>query len=156
MTLTFHPYESEFVTSVRKGGADANGQTAERSRSAGGGNLCRSCLENVPEGAEMLILAARPFPEIQPYAETGPIFLCAGDCVPWQGDGVPPVLQSAPDYLLEAYSADNRIIYGTGKIVLQEELGDYARGLLDDKKVAYVDVRSARNNCFQTRITRTP
>jgi len=111
-------------------------------------------LENTPKGAGMLILAARPFPDLQPYAETGPIFLCAESCLPWQGDGVPPILKTSPDYLLKAYRADNRIYYGTGKIVTAAELVEYAADLLRDEEVAYVDVRSARNNCFLTRITR--
>ena len=155
MTPVYNPYDQEFVRLVRNGGPDANGQIAERSVSDGAGNPCRSCLEDIPESAEMLILAARPFPSLQPYAETGPIFLCADECSPWDGQGVPPVLRSSPDYLLKAYSEDDRIIYGTGKIVTTGDLNDYALALLERSNVAYVDVRSARNNCFQTRITRT-
>ena len=100
----------------------------------------------------MLICAARPFPTLQPYAETGPIFLCADDCEAWSGQGVPPILQTSPDYLLKAYDDDNRIVYGTGKITAAAELADYAGELLLRDGVAYVDVGSARNNCFQTRI----
>ena len=129
MTLTYRPYAPDFVASVRGGGPDANGQTAERAISPGTGTPCRSCLRDVPKGAEMLILAARPFPEPQPYAETGPIFLCAEPCEPWPGPGLPPILESGPDYLLKGYTADNRILYGTGRIVDQDELDAYACGL---------------------------
>lgn len=153
--MIFHTYDPEFVASVRAGGPDANGQPAEQAVSDGAGTPCRCCLKDVPRGAGMLILAARPFPELQPYAETGPIFLCAEACAPWQGEGVPPILESSPDYLVKAYRDDNRIFYGTGKIVLAAELSEYAGRLLRDDDVAYVDVRSARNNCFQTRITRS-
>ncbi|MGR3661466.1 MAG: DUF1203 domain-containing protein [Paracoccaceae bacterium] len=152
--MEFHTYEPAFVASVRGGGPDANGQVAEHAVSEGVGTPCRCCLENTPKGAGMLILAARPFPKLQPYAETGPIFLCAENCEPWQGEGMPPILKTSPDYLLKAYRADNRIYYGTGKIVTAAELVDYAADLLGDDAVAYVDVRSARNNCFLTRITR--
>lgn len=154
MTPVFHPYNPEFVCSVRNGGVDANGQIAERSVSDGFANPCRSCLNNIPAGSEMLILAARPFPKLQPYAETGPIFLCAKECSPWAGQDIPPDLLTSPDYLLRAYSADNLIIYGSGKIVTGSDLNEYALALLVDENVAYVDVRSARNNCFLTRITR--
>lgn len=156
MRLKFTAYNPNFVTEIRGGGPDANNQPAARTVSVGKGNPCRSCLNYIPEGAEMLILAARPFPEPQPYAETGPIFLCADECTPWDGQGVPPVLQGSPDYLLKAYSVDNRIIYGTGKIVEKAELSNYAATLLEEKEVAYVDVRSSRNNCFTTRIVRAP
>ena len=65
---------------------------------------------------------------------------------------MPPVLTSSPDYLLKAYNADRRIIYGTWKITQAGELAYYAVGLLAREGIAFVDVRSARNNCFQTRI----
>lgn len=152
MTLRFLPYDTETVAQLRAGGVDANGQVAERAVSDGAGNPCRACLCDVPKGAAMLICAARPFPALQPYAETGPIFLCADDCTPWRGQGVPPILQTSPDYLLKAYGADDRIIYGTGQITPAADLVDYAAVLLGRDDVAYVDVRSARNNCFQTRI----
>ncbi|MBE9637700.1 DUF1203 domain-containing protein [Salipiger mangrovisoli] len=152
--ITFLPLPDETVARLRNGGPDAYGQAPERVRSEGGGNPCRHCLDFVPEGAEMLILAFRPFGAPQPYAETGPIFLCAGECASWGGAGVPPILTSSPDYLLKGYTADERILYGTGKVVPRDEVECYAAALLDRPEIAFVDVRSARNNCFQTRIVR--
>ncbi|WP_146344029.1 DUF1203 domain-containing protein [Falsiphaeobacter marinintestinus] len=152
MTLKYYPFDTDFVTSVRTGGPDANGQPAEQAVSSGGATPCRYCLAHIPEGAAMLVLAARPFPELQPYAETGPIFLCA-DCAAWAGQGAPEILTTSPDYLLKGYNSENRIVYGTGKIVPQVELVPYAETLLSDPQIAYVDVRSSRNNCFLTRIT---
>ena len=154
MTLQFHPYEQSFVDTVRAGGADANGQPAEHAISDGEGTPCRSCLDHVPKGKGMLILAARPFPEPQPYAETGPIFLCEDACAPWSGQGLPPILTTSPDYLLKGYDRRYRIVYGTGKVVSQDELEAYAATLLERSEIAFVDVRSARNNCFQCRITK--
>jgi hypothetical protein len=58
MALKFHPYDQSFVDAVRAGGPDANCQPAERTVADGVGNPCRSCLRDVPLGAEMLILAA--------------------------------------------------------------------------------------------------
>ena len=152
--MRVHPYDPAFVARVRGGGPDDYGRPAERAVSDGEGVPCRSCLAQVPAGQEYLIVAARPFPQVQPYAETGPIFLCADECTPWDGEGVPPVLTSAPDYLLKAYSADQRIVYGTGGVVVETELAARAETLLASPGIAFVDVRSARNNCFQARITR--
>lgn len=154
MKIRFSSYDAKFVNAMRHGGKDAYDMPPETTFSDGAGNPCRCCLDFVPEGEVMLILAACPFPEPQPYAETGPIFLCAGDCTPWSQEGVPPILRGQRDFLLKAYSSDNRIIYGTGKVVPADGLRLYAESLLADVKVGYVDVRSARNNCFQTRITR--
>jgi len=147
-------YDPSFVAQIRAGGPDANGQPAERAISDGMGKPCRCCLRPVPAGAEMLILSARPFDTLHPYAEQGPIFFCADDCVPWEEDGLPPILESSPQYLLKAYDADERIIYGTGQITARADLETYAQTLFARDDVAYIDVRSATNNCFLTRIPR--
>jgi hypothetical protein len=152
--IKYIPLRSDEVKALRSGGADAYGCLPERVRSDGAGNPCRHCLGFVPEGAEMLILAYRPFEDLQPYAETGPIFLCANDCEAWSGDGMPPILASSPDYLLKGYTTGERIRYGTGKVVTKQELQAYAAELLKDDEISFVDVRSARNNCFQLRIVR--
>ncbi|MEO8531078.1 MAG: DUF1203 domain-containing protein, partial [Deltaproteobacteria bacterium] len=109
MAHQFRPYDQRFVDQIRAGGPDANGQPAEHAISDGVRTPCRSCLNDVPNGKGMLILAARPFPDLQPYAELGPIFLCEDHCTPWSGDGLPLILQTSPDYLMKGYRADNRI-----------------------------------------------
>lgn len=152
--MRFTPYAQEFVDAIRAGGPDAYGTPAEHAISDGVGTPCRSCLRDVPKGADMLVLAARPFPDAQPYAETGPIFFCAAPCTPYAGDGVPPILKTSPDYLMKGYTADNRTRYGTGQITPADEIASYAQALFEREEVAYIDVRSARNNCFLARIPR--
>lgn len=148
------PYDQSFVDAIRAGGPDANGQPAERAVSDGQGVPCRSCLRDVPAGEPYLILAARPFATLQPYAEVGPIFLCARACPPWSADGLAPILRTSPDYLVKGYGADDRIVYGTGAIVPTPMLEREIAARLADARVAFVDIRSARNNCFQTRAVR--
>lgn len=152
MRIRAHPLDAAIVATLRAGGPDANGQPPERTVSDGIGTPCRSCLHDVPAGAEMLIAAVRPFAGRHPYAETGPVFLCGAECTPWQGDGMPPVLATSPDYLLKGYSSAERIVYGTGRIVPSGEIADYAAGLFARPEIAFVDVRSARNNCWQARL----
>jgi len=154
-TIKFVPLPSDAVADLRGQGHDAYGNRPERTQSDGSGNPCRHCLGFVPKGAGMLILAYRPFDTLQPYAETGPVFLCADDCAPWTGMGIPPILTSSPDYLLKGYTPDQRIRYGTGKIVAKDDIATYAAALLDNPEISFVDVRSARNNCFQVRIVRS-
>lgn len=151
--MYFHAFDPKTVATLRAGGPDAYGNPAECAVSDGAGKPCRNCLDQVPDGANMLIAAARPFPTCHPYAETGPIFLCAADCPAFAAPGLPPILKTSPTYLLKAYDAAHRIIYGTGKITPQAELEDYAKTLLAMDGTAFVDVRSATNNCFLTRIT---
>jgi len=148
----FTALPTELVRAIRAGAPDANGQPAERAVSNGAGNPCRHCLHEIPAGKAMLILALRPFPALQPYAECGPIFLCADDCPRWQGKGVPPVMAHRKQILIKGYGADDRIAYGTGRIVSAAELPAAAAALFDDRRVAYGHVRSATNNCYTCRI----
>jgi Protein of unknown function (DUF1203) len=144
---------TEMARHYQAGGADANGQVPERVVAEGSGNPCRHCLKMVTEGAGMLILAHRPFPAPQPYAETGPIFLCAEFCQQGGGEALPAMLAAA-DYIVRGYGTDDRIVYGTGGVVATRMIPARAEDLLDDPRVAYVHVRSARNNCYQCRIER--
>lgn len=153
MTITFTAMPTAEARACQAGGADAYGMAPERRVAEGQGNPCRHCLGMIPEGAGMLILAHRPFPALQPYAETGPIFLCADPCERGGGAGRPAMLAS-PDYILRGYSADHRIVYGSGAVVATDRLGEEAEARFADPRVAYLHVRSARNNCFQCRIDR--
>ena len=152
-----HRYTALATDRVRHwqgGGADDYGNAPEHSVSDGAGNPCRHCLEHVPEGAGMLILAHRPFEGLHPYAETGPIFLCAQACTRGGGDKIPEILTSSPDYLLKGYSPDERIVYGTGAVVPRDRIAAQADAIFADPRVAWIHVRSARNNCYQLRIDR--
>lgn len=152
--IRFTPIPTPLVRALQAGGPDAHGRVPERCVSDGAGAPCRHCLGMIPEGAEMLILAHSPFGPRQPYAETGPIFLCAGPCEPWQGADMPPALRASPDFMLRGYDAAERIVYGTGAVVPVAGLADAAKTLLSNPKIAFVHVRSARNGCFQCRIDR--
>ena len=154
MTLHVHPYDSDWVRDIRNGARDDYGNLPERKISDGAGNPCRHCLTMIPDGQEMLVVAARPFPETQPYAETGPVFFCAEDCAPYDGAGMPPCIEDGEDRLVKGYTADNRILYGTGAIVPWTDIADTCGTILSDAKVAFVDVRSSRNNCFTFRVSR--
>jgi hypothetical protein len=151
--MRFVAIPTDVVRAYQAGGLDANGQVPERKRSEGGGNPCRHCLQMIPDGAEMLVLAHRPFPVPQPYAEVGPIFLCADACQAGGGSDLPAMLAS-PDYIVRGYGEDDRIVYGTGGVVATGVIPARVAELFGDMRVAYVHVRSARNNCYQVRIDR--
>jgi hypothetical protein len=154
--MRFVAIPTDVVRAYQAGGADANGQAPERMVSDGGGYPCRHCLALIPEGAGVLVLAHRPFPAPQPYAEVGPIFLCADPCEAGGGEvgggeDLPAMLTS-PDYIVRGYGADDRIVYGTGGVIPTGGIAARAEALFSDPRVSYVHVRSARNNCFQCRI----
>ncbi|MEZ5754861.1 MAG: DUF1203 domain-containing protein [Paracoccaceae bacterium] len=69
------------------------------------------------------------------------------------GVAVPEILASH-DYIVRGYGADERIFYGTGGVVATADVPARAAEVLAMPGVAFVHVRSARNNCFQVRIER--
>lgn len=153
MTHRYVAIDTPTVRALQSGGPDCNGLPAERAISDGSGNPCRHCLHYIANGAEMLILAHRPFPGPQPYAETGPIFLCAAPCAPWAGAGAPPVLtKGGEDRLVKGYGRDDRIVYGLGKVVAVPDMDARIAAVLADARVAYVHIRSSTNNCFTCRV----
>ena len=143
------------VHRLQQGAADANGQAAERQVSDGDGVPCRHCLTTVAAGAPYLILGYRPFATVQPYAECGPIFLHAEACERHPETAqVPTLFLRTDQYLIRGYSAQERIVYGTGAIVPSNQMADWAAELFRRPEVAYIHVRSATNNCYQCRIER--
>lgn len=148
--------DTSLVRKLQNGGLDANGQAPERHISNGGMMPCRHCLKDIREGESYLILALRPFPSAQPYAEQGPIFLHAEGCTrhPDSPD-VPDMFLGRPALMIRGYGDDDRIVYGTGKIVAPAAMADAASAMFADERVSYIHVRSASNNCYQCRIERT-
>jgi hypothetical protein len=154
MTIRFQALPTDSVRALQRGGPDAYGFVPERQVSDGDGVPCRHCLRNVNAGEEYLILAYRPFPALQPYAETGPIFLHARECERAEAGGDLPAMLGGSDYIVRGYGADDRIVYGTGAVVPTSGITERAETLFERPDIAYLHVRSARNNCYQCRIER--
>jgi hypothetical protein len=156
MGLRFSGMPSELAAAYRAGAADANGQAPERRISDGDGVPCRHCLGYVEKGAPYLVLAYRPFPAPQPYAELGPVFIHGDACPAYDpASGLPPRHQrGGSQQILRGYGRDHRIVYGTGIVVDAEAIEDEAETILSRDDVAYVHMRSATNNCFTLKIER--
>ncbi|MGH6932266.1 MAG: DUF1203 domain-containing protein [Dongiaceae bacterium] len=154
-SLRFHALPTGQVRAYQSGSHDAYGMIPERRVSDGPGLPCRHCLSEIAAGEEYLILAHRPFSKAQPYAETGPIFLHAKPCERHlESADTPAMFLGWERMLLRGYSQDERIVYGTGAVVASERIAATAADLLGRPEIAFVDMRSASNNCFQCRVTR--
>lgn len=154
-SLKFMAMPTDIARAYQSGQPDAYGLTPERRLSDGDGVPCRHCLTDVAADDEYLIVAYRPFPELQPYAETGPIFLHAAPCGRHPEAGNTPDLFLKREHLLiRGYGHDDRILYGTGQVARTGDIAEVAAGLLERSEIAYVHLRSASNNCFQCRIDR--
>ena len=154
--IRFEAMPTDEARAYQAGKPDANGQIPERHMSDGGGVPCRHCQQDVAKGEAYLILNYRPFPALQPYAESGPIFLHAEPCERFDAAGEPPPMffANARRYLIKGYNAEDRIVYGTGKIVEPAGMPAAAEAILARDGVKYIHVRSALNNCYQCRIDR--
>ena len=154
-SLRFVAITTDHANAYRAGALDANGQTPERHISDGSGNPCRHCLDDIAGGEAFLIFAHRPFDTVQPYAEQGPIFLHANDCPRYAPEiQLPEMFKNRERFLMRGYTADDRILYGSGQIVASERLEVEASKLLADTQVSYIHLRSGSYNCFQCRIER--
>jgi Protein of unknown function (DUF1203) len=154
MGIRFVALETDLVRRLQAGEPDANNQLPERRVAENGGLPCRHCLRMIGKGEEYLILALRPFPAPQPYAELGPIFLHAVACERGGGDATIPAFLDSPRYIVRGYGADDRIVYGTGTIAATPEIPATAQNVFDNVAVKYIHVRSASNNCYHCRIDR--
>lgn len=155
--IAFTAMDTRQARAFQSGAPDANGQVPERHISDGDGVPCRHCQRDVAKGEAYLILNYRPFGELQPYAESGPIFLHAEPCERYAdvAEAPPMFFKNGRRYLIKGYYANDRIAYGTGRIVEPKEMAEAARQILERADIAYVHVRSALNNCYQLRIDRT-
>jgi len=152
-TIAFAAMPTSDAEALWNGGTDAYGHQPETMISDGPGHPCRHCLRNIDADQEFLVFAYRPFPELQPYAETGPVFLHKVPCERYAAEEVlPPMLTTSPDFIVRGYGENNRIVYGTGAVTPVGNIPAYAAELLGREGIAYVHVRSARNNCYQCRI----
>jgi len=154
MQPVFLPLPDATARHYRAGGADAYGLPPEHCVVSGGGVPCRHTLRLLPEGAPYLIVAHRPFDGLNPYTETGPVFLAADDLPGAEPSPDLPPFLTAPAYLLRGYDAGERILYGTGAVTPTPQIIARCAGLLDRREVAFVHIRSASNNCFHVRVER--
>lgn len=150
--VVFHAMPTADADIIWNGGVDAYGHRPETMISDGPGHPCRHCLRNIDTGEDLYVFAYRPFPDLQPYAETGPVFLHKTPCERYEAQEILPPMLSSRDYIVRGYNADNRIVYGSGAVTPTGEIADYAGTLLNRDEITYVHVRSARNNCYQCRI----
>ena len=149
--LSFTALDSEIVAHYRNGGLDAHGNAPETLISEGGAP-CRYCLDDIAPGESMLLVAHRPFPQDQPYAETGPIFIHRAACTRYEGSAVPPFIRRRKEMVVRGYDSNDRMVYSTASRVPLPQFEERAVILLRHPDVVYLHVRGTVTTCFQCRI----
>jgi hypothetical protein len=113
---------------------------------------CRVSLEDVPQGAELLLLPFEHQPCASPYRASGPIFVRRGAKRRDAGPGELPPYVSNRMISLRAYDADDMIIdaavaEGAG---IEHEI----RRLLGHAAVAYLHLHNAKRGCYSCKVVR--
>ncbi|WP_135451183.1 DUF1203 domain-containing protein [Tabrizicola caldifontis] len=152
--MQFIAIPTDQVRALQTGGRDAFMQLPERRVSDGVGVPCRHCLKIVPAGQSYLILSHRPFAGQHPYAEQGPIFLCAEPCANGSITDELPAFLLSDNYIVRGYGPDERIVYGTGRVTPRPQLMAYCAEILARDEIAFAHIRSATNNCYLVRVER--
>ncbi len=153
MKLLIKGIPSSIVSEFQNGGSDANNQQPQVHEAKGLQNPCRHCLQLIPEGEEKLVLSYRPFDKLQPYAETGPIFLHNYQCKQYVSGELPEWFNYLNPAIVRGYDKNHWINYDTGTVVSGSELDESCRKILKDENIKYVHIRS-KFNCFQCQVER--
>jgi len=144
------PIDDAVVNRVRDRLRDDHGNELHVQVSENGAP-CRSCLRVVPAGARLILFAHRPFATHGPYAETGPVFVCADACAPYRGDEFPADFR--PRILtLRAYDANGSIHDAT--LAAGTDADDMLARLFADPAVAFAHVRNPAWGCFDFAVER--
>jgi uncharacterized protein DUF1203 len=112
---------------------------------------CRRCLQDASPGEALYLLGYDPFTGASPYAGSGPIYVHADACEPFDGDGIPDQLTRR---LLSVRAYDDRHMLVDADVTEGTSLRDVASRLLAAPGAAYLHVHNARPGCFAARIDR--
>lgn len=119
----------------------------------GPGFPCRACLRLGLPG-ETMLLASWDLPLPQgPYWTPSPGFLHAQECggAPVE-DALPETVTANAIVSLRHYDAEGMCLYDLGVVVAGEEAEAALRARIDDPRVAFVNIHTARPGCWLTRV----
>lgn len=144
------PLSPSAAAAIRSTRRDAAGRQVVEWRD-GERHQCRACLELSREDETVLLASLTPFESVQPYAETGPVFLHERACAFTQPENAwPSEFPRSP--VLRAYSAKDEIV--DAALVGDRRVEDAVGALLAREDVAYVHARNAAYGCYMFRVER--
>lgn len=114
---------------------------------------CRSCLRITTPEEPLILFAYRPFDsDYGPYSETGPVFIHADPCEPYERATEFPDDFKTRSLILRGYDSRHRI----AESIVAEPGGAEAaaRALLNDPRIGYVHARNVAYGCFNFAIER--
>ena len=122
MALRFVPMPTAEATALQASAPDANGQSPEMHVAVKAAVPAATASSRSRPASATSSSATGPFPEPQPYAEVGPIFLHAEACGGYRAAELPPILRTDGACIIRGYGGDDRIVYGSGRVVANAKI----------------------------------
>ncbi len=149
------PMDAQSAARFRATQRDDRGGAVRVRTVDGPGFPCRACLRLGRPGETMLLASwDLPLPK-GPYWTPSPVFLhaqaCRGAAVE---DALPETVTANSIVSLRHYDADGMCLYDLGVVVPGDEAEAALRARIDDPRVAYVNIHTARPGCWLTRVER--
>jgi len=151
------PIKTEVAREIRETMIDQDGHQLSVSIAGENGyGPCRSCLKQFATGERRVVFSYSPNAVDHPYNETGPIYIHAEPCEPYQEiDTFPPEVENGRikfPLVFRAYNEEGVMI----DAVLQngEPASATIESLFENDKVAFTNVRNAQAGCFVAHVDR--
>ena len=147
------PMDPEAALRFRSSRRDDRGRIIQAREVDGPGYPCRACLR-LGQLGEVMLLASWDLPLPQgPYWTPSPVFLHAHDCGgAVLEDALPETVLVNSIISLRHYDTAGMCLYELGIVVPGEEAEAALCARLDDPRVAYVNIHTARPGCWLTRV----
>jgi hypothetical protein len=145
------PLPREVAHAARQARCDSFGNALTVLRD-GQPHQCRCCLQLSLAGEGVILLAYRPFPSNQPYAEVGPIFVHEQDCYPYQDVSAYPPGFPRKAVVLRAYNDRDQIV--GAQAVAERRVEEVIKEMFEDEGTAYLHARNLGYGCYMFRIDR--
>ena len=113
---------------------------------------CRYCLDWAQPGEEVILFPYAAIPPGHTYSETGPVFVHAARCQPYESIREYPA-QFRTGRVFRAYDASYNMI--GAEVANESEPEAVVEKLLQNPETAFVDARSVTRGCYTFRIERT-
>ena len=151
------PIKTEVAREIRETMIDQDGhQLSVSIANENGYGPCRSCLKQFAAGERRIIFSYSPSAFDNPYKETGPIYIHAEACEPYQAtDTFPPEVENGRIKFPLVFRAYNEKGAAVSSVLQDGEPASAAiESLFENEKVAFAHVRNAQAGCFVAHVVR--
>ena len=151
------PIKTELAQEIRKTMVDQDGhQLCVTVGTEKGYGPCRSCLKQFEPGETRILFSYSPNEVAHPYNETGPIYIHAEACTPYEDTTAFPseVENGRIKFPLAFRAYDEKGVMIGAVLQNGETAQETIESLFANDKVAFAHVRNAQFGCFVAQVDR--